>query len=171
MRELRERVALPMAVDLTDGASPDLVARLAARIAPELARSVGPVEWRVGDTTGVDWTAEGIVDGALVVLCLRPSAREVSLLVDPGFARPSSRMSTRGVLAVLGILTVVSVALGVVTRSLGWAILSFLVTVAFWICGDVVGQELRVRRAVATLDRAAWRRRFQEALALALDPS
>jgi len=53
-------------------------------------------------------------------------------------------------------------------RSFVWAILSLVALVLGWICADIVQRELSVRRAIATLDRAAWRRRFQDALADAM---
>jgi hypothetical protein len=166
MEELREALTLPPDVDLSEEASADLVARLASQIAPGLERSVGPVHWKVGDTVGVDWTAEGFVDRALVVVCLRPSSREVSLLVHPRFTDPSepAPKSTNAIL--LGILGA-SVALGVTRRSVWWAVLVFIGAIAIWISVDSVRSELRIRRAIATLDRAGWRRRFLDAVAIA----
>lgn len=164
--ELRESVALPLNVDLSEEASADLVAKLASRIAPGLERSVGPVHWRAGDTTGVDWTAEGFVESALVVVSLRPSSREVLLLVDPRFSPPQQRVSKSTILLLLSILGA-SVAVGTTGRSIWWAVLAFIAAVVTWICADLVRDELRIRRAIASLDRAAWRRRFQDAVAVA----
>jgi len=165
MKELREHGALPSDVDLSEGASADLVTRLASRIAPGLERSVGPVHWMVGDTTGIDWTAEGFVEDALVVVCLRPSSREVSLLVDPRFAPPSGQLSKTTIPILLGALGT-SAAAGAMRRSLWWAVVPFIGTLAAWLGADVVRQELRKRRANVALDRPAWRRRFHDAMAI-----
>jgi len=166
LTELRENLFLPSDVDLSDGASADLVRRVACHLAPGLEGSVGPVHWTVGEATGVDWTAEGVLDAGLVVLCLRPSSRELSLLVDPRFAPPSGHRPTT-ISLLLGMFGV-SVAVGVIRHSAWWAALSFVGAAAtVWICADVARQELRRRRAIATLDRAGWAHRFRDAIALA----
>lgn len=72
MKEVREQFVLPGDVELSEAASAEFVAGLASRLSPGLERSVGSVHWTVGDETGVDWTAEGFVDGALVVISFRP---------------------------------------------------------------------------------------------------
>jgi hypothetical protein len=165
MSELRESVALPLEVDLREGACAELVATLASDLAPGLEQSVGPVHWTEGDKSGVDWTVEGFVEGVFVVVCLRPSTREVSLLVDPRFARPAGPSSTANYI-LLGILGA-SVALGVVARSVGWAVLFCVGAVGMWIGIDGVRERRRVRRAVATLDRAGWSSRFHNAVGIA----
>lgn len=91
MKEVREHFVLPVDVDLSEGASADLVAALASRLAPGLERSVGPIHWKTGDETGVDWTAEGFVDGTFVVVCLRLSSRDISFLVRTGLTPSSSQ--------------------------------------------------------------------------------
>jgi hypothetical protein len=164
MQEIREQVVLPSTVDVSETASAEFVAQLASRLGPGLERSVGPIHWNVGDTTGIDWTAEGFVDGAFVVVCLRPSSREVSLLVDPSFTPPAGQRTSEAVLPLLAAVAV-GIVIGAMKGSLGWAIASFVVVVTASICRDVVRHQLRVRRAIATLDRAAWRRRFQDAVA------
>jgi hypothetical protein len=165
LTELRENVFLPPDVDLSEGASADLVRRVASHLAPGLEGSVGPVRWTAGEANGVDWTAEGVLDGGLVVVCLRPSSRELSLLVDPRFAPlPGPVAATIPIL--LG-LSGMSVALGLMRRSVWWAVLSFIGAVATWIGADAVRHERTRRRAIASLDRAGWSRRFQEAVALA----
>jgi hypothetical protein len=162
--QLSERIILPSTVDLSEAAAAALVAQLASRIAPGLERSVGPVQWRVGDATGVDWTAEGFVEGAFVVVCLRPSSREVSLLVDPRFSAPAGQKSKQAVFLLLGALAA-GIVVGAMKRSFGWAFASFVAVVTASICTDAVRHQLRVRRAIAHLDRAAWSRRFQGAVA------
>ena len=167
MKDHREQVALPLDVDLSEGACSDLVARVASHLSPGLERSVGPVHWTLGEASGVDWTAEGFVEGALVVVCLRPSSRELSLLVDPRFTPPAARASStiRPLLGILGASAVV----GTIRRSVGWAVLTFMGTVMAWIIADVVRQDLRLRRAIATLDRPGWSRRFQDGISIALN--
>jgi|GEM_PF-7019248 len=91
----------------------------------------------------------------------------MSLLVDPTFAPPTARVSTTiGLL--LGILGA-SAVVGGISRSVGWAVLTFIGTVTAWIVTDVVRQELRLRRALATLDRNGWSRRFQDGISIALN--
>ena len=166
MNELREHVPLPLDVDLSERACPALVTRITSQLAPGLERSVGAVRWTREETSGVDWTAEGVVEGALVVVCLRPSSREVSLLVDPTFTPPSGHMSTT-LRPFVGILAV-SAAVGAIRRSALWGVLTFIGMVTVWIVTDIVRQERRIRRASATFDRAAWSRRFQDAVSNAL---
>src|SRR6185312_13127767 len=127
------------------------------------------VRWREGDTTGVDWTAEGFVDGALVVLCLRPSSREVSVLVAPRFLPPSTETATWGTLLLLGALAV-AIVVGAMKGSFTWGFVSFISLVGASICVDVVRHQFRLRRALAAFDQAAWRRRFQDAMAAASNP-
>jgi hypothetical protein len=165
MNELRESVTLPPDVELSEAACAEFVATLAADLAPGLEHSVGTVHWTEGDKSGVDWTAEGFVEGVFVVVCLRPSSREVSLLVDPRFARPAGHASAANYFF-LGILGA-SVALGVVARSVGWAVLFCVGAVGMWIGIDGVRERRRVRRAVTTLDRAGWSRRFHNAVGIA----
>lgn len=148
MKEVREQLVLPADVELSEAASADLVAGVASRLAPGLERSVGPVHWKVGDVAGVDWTAEGFVDGALVFICLRPSSRELSLLVRPGFVSPSGRTPNWVYLLLFGVLAA-SITVGAMKRSVGWALLTLIAPLATWISVDIVLQELRVRRAVA----------------------
>jgi len=167
MKDFREQAGLPLDVDLSERACPDLVARVASHLWPGLERSVGPVHWTRGEASGVDWTAEGIVDGAFVVVCLRPSSRELSLLVDPTFVPPAVRASTtnRLLLGMLGASAVV----GAMSRSVGWAVLAFIGTVMAWTVADVVRNERRIRRAIASLDRPGWSRRFQDGISIALN--
>jgi hypothetical protein len=165
MKELRERVALPTDVDLSERAPADLVRRVASRLAPGLERSVGPVHWTAGETTGIDWTAEGFVEGVLVVVCLRPTSREVSLLVDPRIAPPAEGGSRSTSLLMLGALGA-SAAAGFIRRSLWWAVFLFIGTMAAWISADIVRHELRKKRAIAAFDEVVWRRRFRDAMAV-----
>lgn len=165
MTELREKVFLPSDVDLGEGASVDLVTAVASHLAPGLERSVGPVHWTRGEATGVDWTAEAVLEGGLVVVCLRPSSRELSLLVDPRFAPLPGPVATT-IPLLLG-LTAMSVAVGLMRRSVWWAVFSFIGAMATWIAADAVRHVRKRRRAIASLDRAGWSRRFQEAVALA----
>jgi len=158
---------VPVGVDLSEGASADLVAALASRLAPGLERSVGPAQWKAGDETGVDWTAEGFVDGAFVVVCLRPSSRDVSFLVSTGFTPPSSEDPKWVNVLLLSILGA-SIAIGLMTRSFGWALLTLIVPPACWIGVDVVLKELKDRRTDAAFDSGAWRRRFADAVATTL---
>ncbi len=168
MKELREQVVLPSNVDVTGTACAAFVEQVASRLTPGLERSVGPVHWHIGDTTGVDWTAEGFVDGALVVVCLRPSSREVSLLVDPRFARPAAQKTVVAVLLLLGALTA-GIVVGAMRRSFGWGLVSFIAVVVASMIVDSIRHERIVRRAVSSLDRAAWCRRFQDAVATAVN--
>src|SRR5436190_22750375 len=116
MKDVREKFVVPVDVDLSEGASAELVAALASRLAPGLERSVGPVHWKTADETGVDWTAEGFVDGAFVVLCLRPSSRDVSFLVYTGFT-PPFRDTPKWVDWLLVSIVAASIAVGVLKRS------------------------------------------------------
>jgi hypothetical protein len=164
MEELRERAALPSDVDLSsEEASADLVTRLASHLAPGLEHSVGSVHWKEGETTRVDWTAEGFEDGALVVVCLRPYSREVTLLVIAGFA-PRSEQDSKATTPLLIAILMASVAVGIIRGSVWWAVLVFIGALAAWIGVDIVRQELRERRTRTPLDRAAWSRRFQDAI-------
>lgn len=167
MKEVRENFVVPVEVDLSEGASAELVAALASRLAPGLERSVGSVQWKTGDEAGVDWTAEGFVDGTFVVVCLRPSSRNVSLLAITGFTPPSSESPKWVDVLLLGIL-VASIAVGVVKRSIGWGLLTLLAPLAFWIGVDVVLKERKNRRIDRAFDSDAWRRRFADAVAAAL---
>lgn len=167
MKELREQVTLPSHVDVTEAASAALLAEVVAHLAPSLARSVGPIEWRRGDASGVDWTAEGMFDGAFVVVCLCPSSRELSLLVDPRIAAPA-QPSAGG--AVLAAALAVAIAMGLTLRSFGWGIATFAATVTASVAVDVVCQELRERRRVSNFDPTPWRRRFQAAVSAASSP-
>lgn len=167
MIEVREQVVLPPNVDVSEPASVDFMVQLASRLAPGLERSVGPVYWRVGDATGVDWTAEGFVEGAFVVVCLRPSSREVSLLVDPRFARARRQTPILGRLLLFGAIAA-SIVIGAITRSFGWGFASLFAAAIASVCVDAVRQEQTVRHAILTLDRTGWRRRFQDAIASAL---
>jgi hypothetical protein len=164
MKELREQIVLPADVDITESACADCVAKLASEIAPGIERSVGTVHWREGEATGVDWTAEGFVDGALVVVCLRPSSRAVSLLVIPAFASPAGEGSKFTSVLPLGILGA-SVAVGALRASVWWGLLSFVGAVSAWIGADIVRNEFRNRRAIAAFDGAVWSRRFHDAIA------
>jgi hypothetical protein len=168
MTQLREVQVLPPEVDVGEGGVAPLLGRLASRLAPELERSVGEVEWRVGDATGVDWTAEGFVDGVFVVVCLRPSTREVSLLVDTAFVKPSKQPG-RPTGLVIGGIGAVGVAVGVSSHSSGRGIGAAAAIVAAWVCLDAVRLNARRRRAERSFDQTAWRRRFHTAIATALD--
>jgi hypothetical protein len=167
MKDVRESFVVPVDVDLSEPASPDLVAALASRLAPGLERSVGPVQWKTGDETGVDWTAEGFVDDAFVVVCLRPSSRNLSFFVSTGFTPPSSEGPKWVDVLLLSILGA-SIAVGVMKRSFGWAFLTLIAPVAFWIGVDIVLKELKDRRTDAAFDSGAWRRRFADAVASTL---
>jgi hypothetical protein len=170
MKEVREQFVLPLAVDLNEGAPADLVAALASRLAPGLERSVGPVHWKIGDEAGVDWTAEGFVDGAFVVVCLRPSSRDVSFLVRTGFTPPSSQAPRWVDLLLLSIL-VASIAVGVLRRSVGSGLLTLVASLVLTMGADIVLKELKNRRTDAAFDSRAWRRRFGDAVAATLDPA
>jgi len=167
MKEVRENFVVPVEVDLSEEASAALVAALASRLGPGLERSVGPVQWKTGDETGVDWTAEGFVDGAFVVVCLRPSSRKVSFLVMTGFTPPSSKEPRWVDVLLLGSLGA-SIAVGVMKRSVGWAVFTLIAPLAFSIAVDVVLKELKGRRTDAAFDSGAWRRRFADAVATTL---
>jgi hypothetical protein len=167
MKEVREHFVLPLGVDLSDAASVDLVTGLASRLAPGLERSVGPVHWKTGDETGVDWTAEGFVDGAFVVLCLRPSSRNLSFLVYTGFTPPFSETPKWVDWLLLSILAA-SIAVGVLKRSVGWALLTLIASLALSMGADVALKELKNRRIDSAFDRGAWRRRFADAVATTL---
>jgi len=168
MKEVREHFVLPVDIDLSEGASPDLVAVVASRLAPGLGRSVGPIHWKTGEDTGVDWTAEGFADGAFVVVCLRPSSRDLSFLVRTGFTPPSGQTPKWVVLLLLSILGV-AITVGAMKRSLGWALLTLIAPLALWMGADVTLQALRSRRIDATFDSHAWRRRFADAVATTLN--
>lgn len=167
MRAFRERFVLPVESDLGAPASAAFVGRVASAVAAGLERSVGPVHWREGDTTGVDWTAEGFVDGALVVVCLRPSSREVSVLVDPQMGPPSTDSTTRGTWLLLGALAF-GVMVGALKSSWGWGLVSSVSLLGASVGVDVVRQQRRLERVAAAFDATAWRRRFEDAIAAAL---
>lgn len=167
MKEVRQHFAVPVDVDLSAAASAELVAALASRLAPGLERSVGQVQWKIGDETGVDWTAEGFVDAAFVVVCLRPSSRNVSFFVSTGFT-PPSREEPKWVDVLLLSILGASIGVGVMQRSLGWAFLTLIAPVAFWIGVDIVLKELKDRRTDAAFDGGAWRRRFADVVATTL---
>src|SRR5262245_48532804 len=145
--EVREQLPLPPEVDVSEGACADLVARVVSRLAPDLARSVGPVQWKHGDEAGVDWTAEGFVDGVLVVVCLRPASREVSLLVEPRFTSPEPRITDYSNFYLLGALAA-GIAVGVMKRSIGWGFGALIAVVVASTCVDVLRNELQIRRAL-----------------------
>jgi hypothetical protein len=163
MKEVRKNFIVPPDVDLSDAASSDLVAALASRLAPGLERSVGPVQWKTGDEAGVDWTAEGFVDGTFVVICLRPSSREVQFLAMTGFTPPFTDGPRWVNALLLGILGA-SIAVGVMMRSFWWGVLALIAPVAFWIGVDVVLKEAKQRRTDRAFDGAAWHRRFTDAV-------
>ncbi len=163
MKELRERIVLPSHVDLGEPASAEFVVQLAANVAPGLERSVGSVEWTVGDATGVDWSAEGFIDGALLVVSLRSSSREVSLLVIPGFASATEQSAASVWWLLVALFAGVTVAL--MTRSFGWGVASVFVVLSAWIGTDMVRNELSRRRAIEKFDLEPWRQRFQDAVA------
>jgi len=170
MKEVREHFVVPVDVDLSERGSADLVAAVASRLAPALERSVGAVHWKTGEETGVDWTAEGFVDGAFVVVCLRPSSRDLSFLVNTGFTPPFGETPRWVDVLLLGILGA-SIAVGVMKRSFGWALLTLVASLASWIGVDVVLKELKNRRTDAAFDGDAWRRRFTDAVATTLSPA
>jgi hypothetical protein len=167
MKEVREHFVLPMDVDLSEGTSARLVAGLASRLAPGLERSVGPIHWKTGEETGVDWTAEGFADGAFVVVSLRPSSRDLSFLVRTGLTPPSRQTPRWVVLLLLGILGA-AVVVGAMKQSFGWALLTLIAALALWIGSDITLQALKSRRTDAAFDGGIWRRRFTDAIASTL---
>ena len=164
MMDVRESFAVPVDVDLSEGASADLVAALASRVVPGLERSIGPVQWKTRDETGVDWTTEGFVDGAVVVVCLRPSSREVIFLVSTGFTPPTSE-EPKWVNVLLLSIFGASIAVGVMKRSFGWGLLTLIASLALWIGVDIVLKEFKDRRTDRAFGSVAWRRRFADAVA------
>jgi len=163
MTQIREVYIMPAAVESRDIEAAEFLTQMVSKFAPGLVRSVGAVQWHNGETAGVDWTAEGFLDGLFLVVCFRPSTREVSLLIDTTIAMPSAPSGWRVGLVLAGIIAVGAIV-GLSAHSPVWGLLAALGIVVAWVWVDSARQKGIGRRAEGALDAENWRRRFHAAI-------
>jgi len=167
MTQIREVYILPPAVEAIENGAAEFLTQMVSKFSPGLERSVGAVQWHKGDITGVDWTAEGFLDGLFLVVCYRPSAREVSMLIDTTFAMPSAPAGWRVGLMLAGIIAFGAIV-GVSTHSPVWGLLATIGIVVAWVWVDSARLKRKRRRVEGALDEKDWRRRFHEAIGATL---
>jgi len=167
MTQIREVNILPPAVEAIEIEAADFLTQMVSKFAPGLERSVGAVQWHKGEMTGVDWTAEGFLNGLFLVVCFRPSTREVSLLIDTTVGMPSSSSGWKVGLGLAGSIAIGAIV-GVIAHSPVWGLLAAIGIVVGWVWVDIARLKGKRRRAEEALDEEDWRRRFHKAVDAAL---